>query len=763
MATVHLARQLGAAGFARMVAVKRLHERFSRDPEFVGMFLDEARIVARIRHPNVVQTVDVVAENGELFLVMEYIHGESLVRLVASANRAGTRVPIGVIAAVLCDSLRGLHEAHEACGETGEPLGIVHRDVSPQNILVGADGIARVLDFGVAKASQRIQTTQTGQLKGKLSYMAPEQVTNGPLDRRTDVYAAAVVLWEALTGAKLFHGDSEAAVLNQILLESPRAPSRINRDVPPELDAVVLRGLSRAPEERFASAREMASAIERAVSLATASEVGEELKGQCAKTLSARAQLIASIEARTSTKNLREAVDSLRSLQSARSSPSREMVAVNPAAMSSAPPPVTPGDPRESSAAARGSGSGPVASAPPPFHGSTPPPTSAPVLVASFPPSSGAPGGGGPGAGGTGNGRGIAASGARPGTTDNGARIALAVTAAAGLIALAGGTAGVLLWRQKHARDGAAATSTATTTTTTAATTLDAAGGTTGASVPADAASAAAGAGAAAGAACPDDMAAIPGGGFFMGSDDDLPPEKPAHKVVLRPFCIDKREVTAEAYRACSDRGDCKRAGTTNRWDGMTPKDAKTYDPLCTAQDATRGTHPINCVEWSMADRFCRAAGKRLPTEAEWEFSARGSDGRKYPWGDSPPSPKHLNACGAECVAWGKKRGAFLEAMFTEADPWPTTAPVGSFLAGASAWGVLDIVGNVWEWVADYYGPYAEADQDNPTGPASGATRVMRGGAWNGAYPDWVRPSFRFHASPDTRSHGVGFRCAKSR
>ena len=145
MATVHMARQVGAAGFARIVAIKRLHERYARDPEFVAMFLDEARLVARIRHPNVVQTVDVVAEDGELSLVMEYVHGESLLRFTQMANKQSVRLPVPVVAAILANALHGLHEAHEARGETGEPLGIVHRDVSPHNILVGTDGVGRVL------------------------------------------------------------------------------------------------------------------------------------------------------------------------------------------------------------------------------------------------------------------------------------------------------------------------------------------------------------------------------------------------------------------------------------------------------------------------------------------------------------------------------------------------------------------------------------------------------------------------------------------
>jgi formylglycine-generating enzyme required for sulfatase activity len=230
----------------------------------------------------------------------------------------------------------------------------------------------------------------------------------------------------------------------------------------------------------------------------------------------------------------------------------------------------------------------------------------------------------------------------------------------------------------------------------------------------------------------------------------------------LGAFCMDRFEVTADAYRACSDRGDCKRAGTTNKWDGITAADSRAYDPLCTISDPARGKHPVNCVDWQMADRFCKAEGKRLPTEAEWEFAARGSDGRKYPWGDSPPSPKLLNACGKECVGWGRKHAQQLDGMYADDDGFPTTAPVGSFPLGASRWGVEDVVGNVWEWTSDFYGPYAEADVENPTGPQSGATRVIRGGAWNGSQADWVKPTFRFHNAPETRSHGIGFRCAKS-
>ena len=168
MATVHYGRLLGPVGFSRTVAIKRLRPQFARDQEFVAMFVDEARLAARIRHPNVVPTLDVVATDGELYLVMDYVQGESLSRLLR-ASRAKGSIPTDVVSAIFCGALHGLHAAHEATDEHGKPLGLVHRDVSPQNILVGVEGIPRVLDFGVAMAAGRAQATGQGRIKGKLS------------------------------------------------------------------------------------------------------------------------------------------------------------------------------------------------------------------------------------------------------------------------------------------------------------------------------------------------------------------------------------------------------------------------------------------------------------------------------------------------------------------------------------------------------------------------------------------------------------------
>jgi formylglycine-generating enzyme required for sulfatase activity len=269
---------------------------------------------------------------------------------------------------------------------------------------------------------------------------------------------------------------------------------------------------------------------------------------------------------------------------------------------------------------------------------------------------------------------------------------------------------------------------------------------------------------AAAAPACPEGMIAVPGGRFYMGSDDDVTAEKPAHAVTLTAYCIDASEVTADRYRACSDEGKCKRTAHGNEWRGITKKERDAFDPLCTTGGDTRGRgqHPANCVSWEMASAFCAASGARLPTEAEWEFAARGPDGRRYPWGDEEPTSKHLNACGKECVARGRAHGAPEVAMFKDDDHFATTAPVGSFPIGDSRFGLHDMAGNVREWTADLYGDYTAGAQIDPTGPASGDAHVIRGGAWDASRAAEARATLRDGKGPDTRSHGIGFRCARS-
>lgn len=296
MASIHIGRLLGPVGFSRTVAIKRLHAQFAKDPEFVTMFLDEARLAARIRHPNVVPTIDVVATEGELFLVMDYIQGVSLAQLARNMEAAGTLVPQDIVRTIMSGVLHGLHAAHEARNERGEPLGIVHRDVSPQNVLVGADGVARLIDFGIAKAIGRCHVTRDRYLKGKLSYMAPEQIDNASVDQRTDVYAASVVLWELLTGRRLFDAETEPSKLVRVLTSAVARPSSIVPAIPASLDALVLRGMNRDPKRRFETARDLALALEASGRMASPSTVGAWVEATAHEQLAARAAHVTAVE-----------------------------------------------------------------------------------------------------------------------------------------------------------------------------------------------------------------------------------------------------------------------------------------------------------------------------------------------------------------------------------------------------------------------------------------------------------------------------------
>ena len=301
MATVHLGRLVGESGFSRTVAIKRLHPQLADAPDVAAGLLDEARIVSRIRHPNVVPTLDLITSDEEVLLVMEYVHGESLSRLLRASRTAGEVTPMPIVASVLCGALHGLHAAHEARSEAGEPLGIVHRDVSPENLLVGVDGVTRLLDFGIAKAHGRLTTTRNGQLKGKIAYMAPEQILCAEVTRRTDVYAAGVVLWEALTGVRLFTGEDEAAVMTAAFEAPIRPPSEVAAHVPAAVDSLVLRALDRHVDARFATARDLAIALEDVIPLASPRQVGAWVERMATVALARRAARIASMESTSAT------------------------------------------------------------------------------------------------------------------------------------------------------------------------------------------------------------------------------------------------------------------------------------------------------------------------------------------------------------------------------------------------------------------------------------------------------------------------------
>jgi serine/threonine-protein kinase len=274
MATVHLAQQLGAAGFSRHVAVKRLHPQYATDPHFVSMFLDEARLASRVRDVHVVEVLDVLEIGTEILMVMPLIDGVTLTALLRNVTAAGRRMPLPIASAIVVGLLRGLHAAHTATGHEGAPLGIIHRDVSPHNVLVGVDGVTRVLDFGVAKANGQLHATRAGEVRGKPAYMAPEHLRSGATIQ-SDLYSAAVVLWEAITCQRLFVSESEAGLLTQVLEGRVRSPRQVDPEIPAALDSLVMRCLSYDPQGRPPSAERMAQELAAIVPPSPLSDVGQ--------------------------------------------------------------------------------------------------------------------------------------------------------------------------------------------------------------------------------------------------------------------------------------------------------------------------------------------------------------------------------------------------------------------------------------------------------------------------------------------------------
>jgi hypothetical protein len=257
MAEIHLARAEGAAGFEKLLAIKRILPEHARDAEFVAMFLLEARIAATLHHANVVQVYDFGYDDGSYFLAMEYLRGSDTRRIVDALARAGQRMPLEIAVAIAMGAAAGLHYLHDKRDAEGRPLGLVHRDVSPQNIFVTADGTVKMVDFGIAKAVNRGDGTRAGTVKGKIGYLSPEQCRAEPLDRRSDVFSLAVVLWELTVGRRLFEGDSDFNVMRAIDERDAPNPSSLVPDYPRALERIVQRGLARDRDRRYASAEEM--------------------------------------------------------------------------------------------------------------------------------------------------------------------------------------------------------------------------------------------------------------------------------------------------------------------------------------------------------------------------------------------------------------------------------------------------------------------------------------------------------------------------
>ena len=262
MASVYLAQSRGAHGFEKWVAIKVIHPHLAAERKFVEMFLDEARIFAPLHHPNVCAILDFGEEDTLPYLVMEYLHGETLSAVVRRARSMSEGLPLGIAARVVAEAARGLHSAHELRGEDRDLLGVVHRDVSPQNVFVLYDGGVKVVDFGIARARNRLTTTVPGEFKGKLAYSAPELVGSDPVDRRADVFSLGVILWESLTLRRLFRRRSEAETLNAVLTHAVPKLSQMGVTVPAPLQDAVARALERDPDKRQQTAKILGDELE---------------------------------------------------------------------------------------------------------------------------------------------------------------------------------------------------------------------------------------------------------------------------------------------------------------------------------------------------------------------------------------------------------------------------------------------------------------------------------------------------------------------
>ncbi len=302
MATLFLGRRTGASGFSKPVAIKVVHAHLADDPSFVEMFVDEALLCARIQHPNVVHVEELRESNGTHLLVMEYVAGCSLGQLLRALAKRQRRMTPELAVHVAINVLDGLHAAHELKNEHGAPMEVVHRDVSPDNVLLAWQGHVKLIDFGVAKAMSRRTQTSGSMLKGKIRYMSPEQAFGRAVDRRTDVYALAIVLWECLTMRRLFSGSgADLELLEQVRNPTIVPPSQLVPDLPPALDAILLKALAREANDRYASAREMRRALADAMPRAAAldgSDLAELLRAVMADEIEAqRAKLASDAEA----------------------------------------------------------------------------------------------------------------------------------------------------------------------------------------------------------------------------------------------------------------------------------------------------------------------------------------------------------------------------------------------------------------------------------------------------------------------------------
>jgi serine/threonine protein kinase len=655
---VRLVRLLGQGGMGSVwlahhlaldteVAVKFVRpERAAADPTMMQRFEREAKAAARIKSPHVVQIKDYgLADETMPYIVMELLVGASLKDLLERDGRLGSRR----LALLVVDVAEALSAAHA--------LGIVHRDIKPQNIVVTETArgeLVKVLDFGVAKVLGESQVsggsggsglTETGVVIGSPPYMSPEQLEGrSDIDHRADLWSLAIVTYQALTGALPFEGGSFVSVGAAVLGGRYKPATKLRPELPAALDHWFAKALALDREARFGSARDMAAAF---VALIDAAPLLED-------------------EAHASS-----AIDHA----------TTELAPHEP----SAPPTTAP-----SPALAKRPDAAPQETS----FGSSP--------------------------GGSSTESSLTFDTRSPSRR----RWALGWLVVGVLSLGLGG--GYFVWRTPAVPEPAPSSEIPTLP-------------------PGE---------------CPAGMVYVAKASFEMGSApgaDVQENETPLHVVDVQPFCLDRTEVTVRDYAACKA---CGTAPTTVEGKEMTSRARKFGNQFCNGGQDDKADHPINCVSWSQAQDYCAARDKRLPTEEEWELAARGTDRRAFPWGPQDPAADRVNACGAECSEMLTKKLRQIgsdggrSALYPADDGWPSTAPVGSFPQGASAVGVLDLAGNVWEWTSSSYCGYAEQN-------CVESRRVLRGGGWDSAVRDALSVTRRFPGAPNDRGYSTGFRCAR--
>ena len=740
------------------VAIKLLREDISSDRQHVQRFFNEAITASKIKHAGIVKIFDVGFHGQRAFLIMEYLEGESL----AARIRRPPRVALHEIVDTTAQLASILDATHAAS--------VTHRDLKPDNIFVVADAElaskrrVKVLDFGIAKlgaasaeaASPEVTAmTLTNSSMGTPAYMAPEQWADAAsADSRADVYSLGCVIFELCCSRPPFVVTTMPEACAKHMNEVPPRMRSLVPELPAAIDDLVAAMLAKKPDERptmttvvttFAALRATypipgqpappASVVAGDAATALPANAitadGSPATGQSAGT-SATTQPEAGQSVGTSATTQREAAESSAAALTGREASGASAAALTGRDASGASAAALTG--REASGASAAALTGRETSG-----------ASAAALTGRE--ASGASAAATTTTAGAGSGTPAAAREPASSTAPAHRVPAWSSGVVAGIAALAvAGVVIVVLARRGGER--APAPPPPTTVTTPVVTPP----------VPDPVVIPPA-------AGCPRGMVRVPGGEFLMGTDNGLSWERPAHVVTLSSaYCLDATEVTVGDYTACVATGACKPAPTTvmietevvpeNHW--------PSHSKFCNGDREDRARHPINCVNWDHATAYCAFAGKRLPTEAEWEFAARGGGDRIYPWGNQAPSGKLVNLCGAECRVMARNfLGADWWTAYPDNDGWGATAPVGSFPEGKSPTGTLDMAGNVAEWTADVYAAYTAGPVTDPKGPPTGPHRVVRDSSWRDAKIDFARSTSRMYPLRERVDDQIGFRCAR--